>query len=103
MSERNDLKSDGPSRQSSLESDTDISQSRNEGTESRYAKTFQVFQQMGLLEYALQMAKLCKENEQLQAKLNKLEMKVNESTKKARKGLEEKLEQVTPTDDSAST
>ena len=60
--------------------------------ESRYGKTFQVFQQMGLLDYALQISKLSKDSEQLQEKINKLEMEVNESSQKTSQDLKDKLE-----------
>ena len=93
MSEDSKMKSDSPSGEDSLENKLGMQQVDANDKGSRYAKTFQVFQQMGLLEHALQMAKLCKENEQLQQKINKLEAEVNESSQKARQDLKEKLEQ----------
>ena len=89
----NDQKTDNPNDQNSSEDKKDAPQTKND-KESRFTKTFQVFQQMGLLEYALQVAKLCKENEQLQLKINKLEMEVNESSQKAKQDLQEKLQDV---------
>lgn len=93
MSEQGDL----PVGQSSSENEQKQQDGKKEDNDSRYAKTFQVFQQMGLLEYTLEMAKLCKENEQLQMKIDKLEKEVNESSQKARQGLKEKMEEVAQT------
>ena len=98
MSEEGKTKPNPPSGGDPSENKTDTLQTDNGNKSSRYAKTFQVFQQMGLLEHALQIAKLCKENEQLQQRINKLEAEVNESSQKARQDLKEKLEQVSQTE-----
>ena len=79
------------------------SQTENDNKESRYAKTFQVFKEMGLLEYALEMAKLSKENEQLQQKIDALEREVNKSSQKVNKGVTGKLDQGSQIADDTST
>lgn len=96
MSESNNVDSDLSKNLNLVEkpADGDEASGKDGAKDHRYAKTYQVFQQMGLLEYTLQMAKLCKESELLQQKINSLEKEVNESSQKARKGLKEKLDQV---------
>jgi hypothetical protein len=114
MSEQSEMTTSPPNDQNSAENVMDVisqnetetssennmaaSQTKNDSNKgSRYAKTFQALQQMGLLDYAMQLATLCKENEQLQQKINKLEMEVNESSQKTKPGLKEKLQQVSQT------
>ena len=93
-----DLPQTTDNRESSSGSQMESTKSESkDDKDSRYGKTFQVFQQMGLLDYALQMAKLSKDNEQLQQKINKLEMEVNEGSRKAGQALKDKLEQVSQT------
>ena len=110
MSEEGEQKTEQPNEGSASESKIDTLQTADNGAESssgsttdklpakdstkesRYGKTFQVFQQMGLLEYALQISKLSKDNEQLQQKINKLEKEVNKSSQKTSQDLKDKLE-----------